>query len=144
VPDITAGRSAVKRCQSNRLALAIAIVALSVCYGCKELGVDTASLLMPRFQKSEVYGFVAGLGTTFAAMPDLVAMLRQRSTAGMHPRMASILVVFQVVWIYYGLLINSRPVIAWNLLAVLINSCSVGAYFYFARREKGRITPPRA
>jgi uncharacterized protein with PQ loop repeat len=128
----------------NRVAIGILVVALSVCYGCKELRVDTTSLLMPRFQKSEIYGFVAGLGTTFAAMPDLLAMLRQRSTGGMHPRMASILAVFQVVWIYYGLLINSRPVIAWNLLAVLINSCSVGAYFYFARREKRHITPPIA
>jgi len=126
------------------VAIVILIVVLGVCYGCKELGVDTTSLLMPRFQKSEIYGFVAGLGTTFAAMPDLLAMLRQRSTGGMHPRMASILAVFQVVWIYYGLLIHSRPVIAWNLLAVLINSCSVGAYFYFARREKTRLTPPTA
>ena len=134
----------MRRRHGHTLAIGILVVALSVCYGCKELGVDTTSLLMPRFQKSEIYGFVAGLGTTFAAMPDLLAMLRQRSTGGMHPRMASILAVFQVVWIYYGLLIDSRPVIAWNLLAVLINSCSVGAYFYFARREKGRITPPRA
>ena len=117
----------------------IFMLLLIACYGCKALGIeDTSSLLIPRFQKSEVYGFVAGFGTTFAAVPDLIAMVRRRSTAGMHPRMASILVVFQLVWIYYGLLIKSRPVIAWNLFAVLINSCSVGAYFYFLRREKPR------
>jgi uncharacterized protein with PQ loop repeat len=132
--------------QSNRLvSIGILVAALSVCYGCKALGIeDTASLLLPRFQKSEVYGFVAGFGTTFAAVPDLLTMLKQRSTAGMHPRMAAILVVFQIVWIYYGLLIQSRPVIGWNLFAVLINSCSVGAYFYFLRRERSRLTPPRA
>ena len=97
---------------------------------------NTQSLLLPRFHKSEVFGFVAGLGTTFAAVPDLLAMLRRRSAAGMNPRMAAIMGVFQVLWVYYGLLILSRPVIAWNVIAILINSLSVGAYFYFVKKEK--------
>jgi uncharacterized protein with PQ loop repeat len=93
-------------------------------------------LLAPRFQKSEIVGFVAGFGTTFAVVPDLIVMIRQRSAAGMHPRMAAILSVFQFIWIYYGLLIRSRPVIAWNLVAVVINSFTIGAYVYFRRRER--------
>ena len=124
----------------NRVTLGWFMLALSACYGCQALGIqDTASLLIPRLQKSEVYGFVAGFGTTFAAVPDLIAMLKQRSSAGMNPRMAAILMVFQIVWIYYGLLIVSRPVIAWNAVAVLINSCSVGAYLYFVRRERSHL-----
>lgn len=97
---------------------------------------DTKSLLIPKFERSEVVGFVAGFGTTFAALPDLVAMLRRRSTAGMNPRMVAIMATFQILWIYYGLLILSRPVVAWNVIAVLTNSLSVAAYFYFLRREK--------
>jgi MtN3 and saliva related transmembrane protein len=88
--------------------------------------------------RSEIFGFVAGFGTTFAAVPDLIAMLRKRSSAGMNPRMAAIMCVFQVVWIYYGLLIRSRPVIGWNLVAVVINSVSVGAYLHFVRKEQSR------
>jgi uncharacterized protein with PQ loop repeat len=53
---------------------------------------------------------MAGLGTTCAALPDLGAMLKRRSNAGMNPRMAAITGVFQIVWLYYGLLIASRPV----------------------------------
>lgn len=97
---------------------------------------DTKSLLISKFQRSEVVGFVAGFGTTFAALPDLIAMLRRRSTAGMNPRMVAIMATFQILWIYYGLLILSRPVVAWNVIAVLTNSLSVAAYFYFLRREK--------
>jgi hypothetical protein len=52
--------------------------------------------------------------------------------------MAAILGVFQVLWVYYGLLIVSRPVVLWNLLAVLINFLSVGAYMHFARKEKAQ------
>ena len=109
--------------------------------GCDALGVhDTASLLLPSFQRSEVFGFVAGFGTTFAAVPDLVAMLRRRSSTGMNPRMAAIMGAFQILWVYYGLLILSRPVVAWNIVAVLINFLSVGAYFYFRGREHGKAT----
>ena len=114
--------------------LFLSILALS---GCQDLVPrDTSSLFIPRFQRSEILGFVAGLGTTFAAVPDLVAMLRRRSSAGINPRMAAIMGGFQILWVYYGLLIGSRPVIAWNVIAVLINFLSVGAYRYFARKEK--------
>ena len=51
----------------------------------------------------------------------------------MNPRMAAILGVFQIAWVYYGLLIDSRPVIVWNVIAVFINFLNVGAYCYFTR-----------
>ena len=79
---------------------------------------------------------MAGFGTTFAAVPDLIAMFRRRSSAGMNPRMATIIGVFQILWVYYGLLIQSRPVVAWNVIGVLINLLSVGAYRHFARKGK--------
>jgi uncharacterized protein with PQ loop repeat len=102
--------------------------------GC-ERPVDAKSLLIPHFQQSEVLGLVAGFGTTFAAVPDLIAMLRRRSSQGMNPRMMAIMGTFQIIWVYYGLLIVSRPVVLWNLIAVLTNFFSVGAYLYFSRRE---------
>ena len=111
--------------------------------GCADLAIqDPQSLLVPTFKRSEVIGFVAGFGTTFAALPDLFAMLRRRSSAGMNPRMAAIMAVFQVAWIYYGLLIASRPVILWNVVAVVVNSLSVGAYMHFVRQERRRTGHP--
>jgi MtN3 and saliva related transmembrane protein len=105
--------------------------------GCEELSVRNASsLLVPSLMRSELIGLIAGFGTTFAVVPDLIAMLRRRSSIGMNPRMAAIMGVFQIAWVYYGLLILSRPVVAWNTIAVLINFLSVGAFFYFARTEK--------
>ena len=64
-------------------------------------------------QWNEIIGFIAGFGTTFAAVPDLIAMLKRQSCAGMNPTMAAIMGTFQIVWVYYGMLIESRPVIAW-------------------------------
>jgi len=69
-------------------------------------------------------------------VPDLLAMLRRRSSEGMNPRMGAIMGTFQVLWVYYGLLIASRLVILWNVIAVLINLGTVGAYAYYLRQEK--------
>lgn len=80
----------------------------------------------------ELIGFVAGFGTTFAALPDLISMLKRRSCEGMNPTMAAIMGTFQIVWVYYGILVDSRPVIVWNTIAVGINFLVVGAYIYFA------------
>src|SRR4030095_12836780 len=123
----------------NILCLAVVFLGLVTLCGCQELVPrNTSSLFVPRFRRSEIFGFVAGLGTTFAAVPDLVTMFRRRSSAGMNPRMAAIMGGFQILWVYYGLLIVSRPVIAWNMIAIFINSLSVGAYLHFLRKEKGR------
>ena len=118
----------------------VLLVVIIIC-GCEELGIqDTTSLLSPRFQRSEIMGLVAGFGTTFAAVPDLVRMFRRQSSKGINPTMAGIMGVFQVVWVYYGLLIASRPVVLWNFIAVIINFMTVWAYFRFARREMNKAT----
>jgi uncharacterized protein with PQ loop repeat len=130
---------------SKRVQMLYFCFSLIILAGCAELALpDEESLLFPGFQRSEVVGIVAGFGTTFAALPDLIAMLKRRSSKGMNPTMAGIMGLFQIVWVYYGLLIVSRPVILWNIVAVLINSLTVGAFFYFARSERlGRLEAKR-
>jgi len=55
----------------NRAMLALLAVSLITLCGCQDLVPrDTSSLFLPSFQRSEIFGFIAGLGTTFAAVPD--------------------------------------------------------------------------
>ncbi len=116
----------------------IVLSAIMLC-SCQDLVVrDTSSLLVPRFQRSEILGVVAGFGTTFAAVPDLLRMFKRRSSKGINPTMAGIMGVFQIVWVYYGLLIASRPVIVWNMVAVIINFTTVMAFRRFARNERNQ------
>ena len=102
---------------SNRVTLGVLLLSVLALYGCEDLVIrDTSSLLVPRFQRSEILGLVAGFGTTFASMPDLIAMPRRRSNA---------------------LRLNNcfatgDPL---DTIAVLVNSLSVGAYLYFVRKE---------
>jgi uncharacterized protein with PQ loop repeat len=118
------------------LGLFLGMIMLSGCEGL--LVTDTRSLLAPTFTRSEVLGLIAGFGTTFAALPDLIAMLRRRSSVDLNPKMAAIMGAFQILWIWYGLLIGSRPVVLWNAMAVVTNSFVVGAYRHYARRDRNR------
>ena len=119
------------------ITLAALLAGALVLSGCASIGIhDTESLFAPSFQRSEIVGFVAGFGTTFAAIPDLVKMIKRRSSQGINPTMASIMAVFQIAWIYYGLLTVSRPVIVWNVVGVATNSLTVWAYRRFSRGEQ--------
>jgi uncharacterized protein with PQ loop repeat len=85
---------------------------------------------------TQIIGFPAGFGTTFAALPDLIAMLKRHSSVGMNPRMAAITGTFQIFWVTYGVLIGSRNIIMWNVIAIVINYLTVGSYAYFRRQEE--------
>jgi MtN3 and saliva related transmembrane protein len=128
-----------KKCIEWMMRGVVLLSVITLC-GCEDLVVqDTSSLLLPTFQRSEILGIVAGFGTTFAAVPDLIKMFKRRSSKGINPTMAGIMGVFQIVWVYYGLLIASRPVIMWNVIAVVINFMVVRAYFKFARIERDQV-----
>jgi uncharacterized protein with PQ loop repeat len=122
--------------------VAVLFLSLASLTGCQHLVIDTDKLIKSDVDLPEIVGIVAGFGTTFAAFPDLMAMLRRRSSEGMNPRMGAIMGAFQILWVYYGLLIASRPVIIWNVIAVLINFLTVGAYAYFLRKEKAKSFNP--
>jgi MtN3 and saliva related transmembrane protein len=119
--------------QSNIITLVVLFLSMITLYGCQDLVPrDTQSLFFPGLQRSEIFGFLASFGTTFAAV------LKRRSRAGMYSMMATIMDTFQILWVYYRILIASRPVIAWNVLAVLIKFLTVGAYGFFGYKEKSK------
>ena len=54
--------------------LAVLVLGLLPLVGCQDLVIDKEKLFRPG-EVSEIVGFLAGFGTTFAAVPDLLAML---------------------------------------------------------------------
>jgi MtN3 and saliva related transmembrane protein len=120
----------------NGKMLAVLFLCLMALTGCQHLVIDMEKIVKSEVDLPEIVGILAGFGTTFAAFPDFLAMLHRRSSEGMNPRMGTIMGAFQILWVYYGLLIASRPVIIWNVIAVFINFLTVGAYAYFLRKEK--------
>src|SRR6516162_236724 len=120
----------------KRAVLVVFLLTFILLTGCQHLVIDTDKIVRSDTDLPEMVGIIAGCGTTFAAFPDFLAMIRRRSSEGMNPRMGAIMGAFQILWVYYGLLIASRPVIIWNVIAVFINFLTVGAFAYFLRKEK--------
>jgi MtN3 and saliva related transmembrane protein len=115
------------------LILGLSVITL---YGWGLVVTDMKSLLISRFTRSEVLGFVAGFGTTFAAVPDLVAMLRRGSSNGHEPEdgrdhgdLPDRLGLLRVA----DRLATRDPL---ERQTVATNFFSVGAYLYYARRER--------
>jgi hypothetical protein len=79
------------------------VIALWVC---EALAVhERSSLLVPKSKHSKGLGLVAGIGTTFVTVADLLKMFRRQSGKSMIVMLAGIIGVSQIVWFYYGLLI---------------------------------------
>lgn len=121
---------------------AAVLLSLILFTGCQHLVIDTEKIVRSDTDLPEIVGILAGFGTTFAAFPDFLAMIRRRSSEGMNPRMGAIIGAFQILWVYYGLLVASRPVIIWNVIVVFINFLTVWAYAHFLRKEKEKEKQP--
>jgi len=66
--------------QLTKVVVPLLFLSFVVLCGCERLVPhDPRSLLIPRFHRSEIIGFVAGFGTTFAAVPDLFAILKHQA-----------------------------------------------------------------
>ena len=62
---------------------AVLLLSVFVLYGCGDLGTwfqRYVESTRPQVSTVRDLGFVAGLGTTFAAVPDLIGMLKRRSS----------------------------------------------------------------
>ena len=121
---------------TDKAILAVLFLGLVPLTGCQQLVIDNRKLVKPDVDLPEIIGFLACFGTTFAAFADLIAMLMRHSSGGMNPRMTAIMGTFQILWVYYGLLIGSRPIVIWNVIAVVINLPTIGAYAYFLHAER--------
>ena len=72
-------------CRTSRAGVAALALCVTGLTGCQDLAPHhLEQLFKPRTELSEIVGFLAGLGTTFAAFPDLMAMLKRRSSEGMN------------------------------------------------------------
>lgn len=65
-------------------------------------------------------GLVAGLFTTASNLPQLVKSFRTKSTRDLSLGYLSILFIGMLLWVAYGFLISSLPVIAWNVVTLFI------------------------
>ena len=68
----------------------------------------------------DIIGYVAACFTTFSLLPQIVRIWRRREAGDVSLFMPLMVAVGSVLWLVYGFLIASLPVIAANAVALVI------------------------
>ncbi len=77
-------------------------------------------------------GMVAGLLTTGSFVPQVIKAWREGDTNAISKRMYVVTVSAFVLWISYGLLIGSWPLVAFNIVSLLLS----GTVLYLKIRDE--------
>jgi MtN3 and saliva related transmembrane protein len=80
-------------------------------------------------------GFVAAVFTTVAFIPQVLMVWRQRAAPGVSAGMYIIFVAGIALWLWYGLLLSSWPLIIANSLTLLQASSILAMKLAFERKR---------
>ena len=87
----------------------------------------------------ETFGFIAALLTSMAYLPQAVMIIRTGVTAGISLLMYSMLTGGKILWLSYGLLVTSWPLILSQTftlcLALIILGLTLRNHFSVPRRD---------
>ena len=79
-------------------------------------------LLTIKVELTEIIGFIAAVLTTVAFFPQVIKIWKTKSTKDISLIMFSTLVVGVALWLAYGLMINSMPIIVANIIGLISTS----------------------
>ena len=66
-------------------------------------------------------GFLAGLLTTAAFLPQAIRSWRTRSTGDLSLLAIGVFLLGLACWIGYGVALHSAPIVFWNVVTIAIN-----------------------
>jgi len=84
----------------------------------------------------ETVGLLAGCGTTLAFLPQFIKVWRSRSTRDISIIMYIIFCSGLALWIIYGILIHSFPLLLANIITLALASGILVMKYIFERNSK--------
>jgi len=84
----------------------------------------------------EGIGLIAGLLTTTAFIPQVWKIYRTKSGKDISGRMFSILSAGIVLWLIYGVLVRSFPLILTNAVTLVLSLAIIGLKFRYRQRPR--------
>jgi len=70
----------------------------------------------------EYLGYIAALLTTFSFLPQVIKTVKTKDTSGISLVMYVFFVIGILLWFYYGILIDSMPIVIANLFTGIMSS----------------------
>ena len=77
-------------------------------------------------ETTELVGYLAAFFTTFSFLPQVIHIWRTRQTAGLSLTMYLIFATGIILWLVYGLMLGSYPIIAANVVTLLLVLVIIG------------------
>lgn len=84
----------------------------------------------------ETLGYVAACGTTFAFLPQALRVWRERSAGDLSLAMYAIMLTGILLWIVYGVLIRSAPLVAANIVSFALAGVVFAGALRFRRPRR--------
>jgi MtN3 and saliva related transmembrane protein len=85
----------------------------------------------------DIIGLVAGLLTTTAFIPQVLKIYRTKSGKDISARMFSLFSVGIVLWLIYGILLRSLPLILSNVVTLVLSLTIIGLKIRYRERPRG-------
>jgi MtN3 and saliva related transmembrane protein len=85
------------------------------------------------YEHTTIVGFIAGLVTTSANLPQVWKTFRNKSGEGLSFRMLLTLAIGLGLWIVYGIMSKSVPLIVTNTIVLLLILLLIGMKLKFDR-----------
>ena len=80
-----------------------------------------------------VLGLVAGLMTTVGFVPQIIKGYRSKSMRDVSLIMPILLAVGMLFWLFYGIWLDSLPLIFWNAIAFALNLIIIALILRYSR-----------
>lgn len=82
-----------------------------------------------------VLGIIAGILTSISMIPQLIKVIKEKSSENLSSIMIIILITGLSLWVWYGILQNELPIIVSNAFAVLVNVTLLICSFIFKKKK---------
>lgn len=83
----------------------------------------------------EILGFVAGICTTAAVIPQIIKSWRSKEVSDVSPIMFGILMLGVGLWVVYGIFKNDLPIIVTNGISFTLNTIMLVLMLLFRKRK---------
>jgi len=83
----------------------------------------------------EVVGIVAGLCTSSSVIPQLVKTIKSKKAGDVSVFMFVVLLTGNSLWVYYGAYKGDVPIIATNILSILLNVAMLICKFKYKKND---------
>jgi len=83
-----------------------------------------------------ILGLLAGVFTTFAAIPQIIKIFKYKSAADISLLYVIMFLVGGGLWLSYGIVDRLSPIILWNILGLSLNIAILAGKLKYSRGER--------